>query len=198
MVPLPSASTSLIMSWSSASVGFWPKDRMTVPSSLVVMLPVHSHTNHKFTCQKKTPNKKTKIWITERKEKKRKPRAEEVSSYHHHPCRTNWRPPWTRRSAPRSNAQPLRFASFTHTDTYNLPRTTKVHSLKLALSSLHLLSPLLTSHTLEPQNKTQKSVTNLGSSSEKFRSYTLLLTRTTVGLNSTQILSLSLSHRLNA
>merc|ERR1740138_750585 len=27
MVPLPSASTSLIMSWSSASVGFWPKKR---------------------------------------------------------------------------------------------------------------------------------------------------------------------------
>ena len=39
MVPLPSASTSLTMSWSSASVGFWPRERMTVPSSLVVMVP---------------------------------------------------------------------------------------------------------------------------------------------------------------
>jgi hypothetical protein len=33
MVPLPSASTSLIMSWSSASVGFWPNDLITVPNS---------------------------------------------------------------------------------------------------------------------------------------------------------------------
>ena len=39
MVPLPSASTSLTMSWSSASVGFWPRERITVPSSLVVMVP---------------------------------------------------------------------------------------------------------------------------------------------------------------
>lgn len=39
IVPLPSASTSLIISWSSASVGFWPRDLMTVPSSLVVMVP---------------------------------------------------------------------------------------------------------------------------------------------------------------
>ena len=29
MVPFPSASTSLIMSWSSASVGFWPRDLIT-------------------------------------------------------------------------------------------------------------------------------------------------------------------------
>lgn len=36
---LPSASTSLIMSWSSASVGFCPSERMTVPNSLVVMVP---------------------------------------------------------------------------------------------------------------------------------------------------------------
>ena len=35
----PSASTSLIMSWSSASVGFCPRLLMTVPSSLVVMVP---------------------------------------------------------------------------------------------------------------------------------------------------------------
>ena len=35
MVPLPSASTSLIMSWSSASVGFCPSDLMTVPSSCI-------------------------------------------------------------------------------------------------------------------------------------------------------------------
>ena len=39
MVPLPSASTSLIMSCNSASVGFCPKERITVPSSLVVMVP---------------------------------------------------------------------------------------------------------------------------------------------------------------
>lgn len=39
MVPLPSASTSVIMSCSSASVGFCPSDRITVPSSLVVMVP---------------------------------------------------------------------------------------------------------------------------------------------------------------
>merc|ERR1719231_1780944 len=45
MVPLPSASTSLIISWSSASVGFWPKERMTVPSSLVVMVPSPSLSN---------------------------------------------------------------------------------------------------------------------------------------------------------
>ena len=31
--------TSLIMSSSSAWVGFWPSERMTVPSSLVVMVP---------------------------------------------------------------------------------------------------------------------------------------------------------------
>lgn len=37
MVPLLSASTSLIMSWSSDSEGFWPRDLMTVPSSLVVI-----------------------------------------------------------------------------------------------------------------------------------------------------------------
>merc|ERR1712210_292908 len=39
MVPFPSASTSLIMSCSSASVGFCPRDLITVPSSLVVMVP---------------------------------------------------------------------------------------------------------------------------------------------------------------
>merc|ERR1712210_229646 len=39
MVPLPSASTSLIMSCSSASVGFCPRDLITVPNSLVVMVP---------------------------------------------------------------------------------------------------------------------------------------------------------------
>lgn len=41
----PSASTSLIMSCSSASVGFWPSDRITVPSSLVVMVPSPSLSN---------------------------------------------------------------------------------------------------------------------------------------------------------
>jgi len=45
MVPLPSASTSLIMSWSSASVGFCPSERMTVPSSLVVIVPSPSLSN---------------------------------------------------------------------------------------------------------------------------------------------------------
>lgn len=39
MVSLLSASTSLIMSWSSDSEGFWPRERMTVPSSLVVIWP---------------------------------------------------------------------------------------------------------------------------------------------------------------
>jgi hypothetical protein len=34
---LLSASTSLIMSWSSDSLGFWPRERMTVPNSLVVI-----------------------------------------------------------------------------------------------------------------------------------------------------------------
>lgn len=42
MVPLLSASTSLIISWSSDSDGFWPKERMTVPSSLVVICPSHN------------------------------------------------------------------------------------------------------------------------------------------------------------
>ena len=44
-ISIPSASTSLIMSWSSASVGFWPSDLMTVPSSLVVMVPSPSLSN---------------------------------------------------------------------------------------------------------------------------------------------------------
>jgi hypothetical protein len=39
MVPFPSASTSFIMSCSSASVGFWPKERITVPNSRVVIVP---------------------------------------------------------------------------------------------------------------------------------------------------------------
>lgn len=39
MVPLLSASTSLIISCSSDSDGFWPSERMTVPSSLVVICP---------------------------------------------------------------------------------------------------------------------------------------------------------------
>lgn len=41
MVPLLSASTSLIMSCSSDSEGFWPRERITVPSSLVVIWPGH-------------------------------------------------------------------------------------------------------------------------------------------------------------
>ena len=43
---LPSASTSLIMSCSSASVGFCPSDLMTVPNSLVVMVPSPSLSNN--------------------------------------------------------------------------------------------------------------------------------------------------------
>ncbi|CAL4061248.1 unnamed protein product, partial [Meganyctiphanes norvegica] len=45
IVPLPSASTSLIMSCNSASVGFCPSDLMTVPNSLVVMVPSPSLSN---------------------------------------------------------------------------------------------------------------------------------------------------------
>ncbi|KAI5074766.1 hypothetical protein GOP47_0010727, partial [Adiantum capillus-veneris] len=37
MVPFPSASTSLITSCSYASVGFFPNDLITVPSSIVAM-----------------------------------------------------------------------------------------------------------------------------------------------------------------
>lgn len=33
------------MSWSSASVGFWPRERITVPSSFVVMVPSPSLSN---------------------------------------------------------------------------------------------------------------------------------------------------------
>ena len=40
IVPLLSASTSLIMSCNSDSLGFWPKERITVPSSFVVICPV--------------------------------------------------------------------------------------------------------------------------------------------------------------
>jgi hypothetical protein len=40
IVPLLSASTSLIMSCSSDSEGFCPSDRMTVPSSFVVICPI--------------------------------------------------------------------------------------------------------------------------------------------------------------
>jgi hypothetical protein len=40
IVPLLSASTSLIMSCSSDSEGFWPRERITVPSSLVVIWPI--------------------------------------------------------------------------------------------------------------------------------------------------------------
>lgn len=40
IVPLLSASTSLIMSCSSDSLGFCPSERITVPSSLVVIWPV--------------------------------------------------------------------------------------------------------------------------------------------------------------
>ena len=40
IAPLWSTSTSLIMSCSSESDGFWPSERMMSPSSLAVMLPV--------------------------------------------------------------------------------------------------------------------------------------------------------------
>src|SRR5258706_3891584 len=39
IVPFPSTSTSLIMSCSSVSEGFWPSERITTPSSFVVMVP---------------------------------------------------------------------------------------------------------------------------------------------------------------
>jgi hypothetical protein len=45
IVPLPSASTSLIISYNSASVGFYPNDLITVPSSLVVIVPSPSLSN---------------------------------------------------------------------------------------------------------------------------------------------------------
>ena len=41
----PSASTSLIISWSSASVGFCPRDLITVPNSFVVIVPSPSLSN---------------------------------------------------------------------------------------------------------------------------------------------------------
>lgn len=43
---LPSASTSLIISCNSASVGFCPNDRMTVPNSFVVIVPSPSLSNN--------------------------------------------------------------------------------------------------------------------------------------------------------
>lgn len=58
MVPFWSASTSLIMSRSSASVGFWPKDLITVPSSLVVMQPRQTKTKKKE--EEKNRMKRTK------------------------------------------------------------------------------------------------------------------------------------------
>lgn len=45
MVPLLSASTSLIISCNSDSEGFWPSERITVPSSLVVIWPVIAGTH---------------------------------------------------------------------------------------------------------------------------------------------------------
>merc|ERR1719148_479111 len=45
MVPLPSASISWIISINSASVGFCPRERITVPNSLVVMVPSPSLSN---------------------------------------------------------------------------------------------------------------------------------------------------------
>jgi hypothetical protein len=59
-VPLLSASTSLIMSCNSDSEGFWPSDRITVPSSLVVICPTtcyqHSDMNwsHNAMCHNPT------------------------------------------------------------------------------------------------------------------------------------------------
>jgi hypothetical protein len=50
----------LIMSWSSASVGFCPRDLITVPNSLVVMQPEEHKTYEKpigqlFECSQQTP-----------------------------------------------------------------------------------------------------------------------------------------------
>lgn len=49
IVPLLSASTSLIMSCSSDSEGFWPRERITVPNSLVVIWPVVQIEVHQYT-----------------------------------------------------------------------------------------------------------------------------------------------------
>jgi len=46
IVPLLSASTSFIMSCSSDSEGFWPSDRITVPSSFVVICPNSESQRH--------------------------------------------------------------------------------------------------------------------------------------------------------
>ena len=46
MYILPSESTSFSMSCSSASVGFCPNDRITTPSSAVVMVPSPSLSNN--------------------------------------------------------------------------------------------------------------------------------------------------------
>ncbi len=55
----PSASTSLIMSCSSASVGFWPSDLITVPNSFVVIDPSPSLSNN----LNASLNSKTKLGI---------------------------------------------------------------------------------------------------------------------------------------
>jgi hypothetical protein len=45
--------TSVIMSISSASVGFCPSDRITVPSSLVVMVPENDKDKRERSCERK-------------------------------------------------------------------------------------------------------------------------------------------------
>lgn len=57
---LPSASTSLTMSWRSASVGFWPRDLITVPSSLLLIVPSPSLSN-KLNASLNSMNRQTEI-----------------------------------------------------------------------------------------------------------------------------------------
>ena len=71
MVPLLSESTSLIISWSSDSLGFWPRDRMTVPSSFVVICPAES-------MSKALHDPEQALACP--------PEVEEVVTNHHHPC----------------------------------------------------------------------------------------------------------------
>jgi len=87
IVPLLSESTSLIMSCSSDSLGFWPRDRMTVPSSLVVISPVRRDRQSVLQVNAYTylqshiamPRPSVQETLGQRK----------GSTYHHHLCPTN-------------------------------------------------------------------------------------------------------------
>lgn len=83
MVPLLSASTSLIMSCNSDSEGFWPRERITVPNSLVVIWPVlvYKRQHRCLSYYLKTPNRP---WINQ----SRAGGGKKVNSStdHRHPC----------------------------------------------------------------------------------------------------------------